>query len=460
MNFVMTPREPQILNLDILPQMDRSLIDYKKYHQFVGQSGIKYEMTIQATRGCPFHCFYCDVQSLTPYHRRRSVNKIFDEVKYLHSIGVRRSEFIDDAFNVSIRDFKAFFRKVIDSGLDMSFYFQSGLRGDMLDKEAIDLMVAGGTKSVNLSLESASPRLQKLMGKNLKIDKLYNNLQYIVKEYPQIILGLNAMYGFPTETEDEAKATVDFISAIKWLHFAQLHNVRIFPNSGLEKLALQNGVTKAEIEESLTLPYHLIPTTIKLNPEFSRKIRLRFVHDYILNKERLRYILDKQIKVMNEEELKFKYQTIFPTQVKTIGDILKLARLKRTDIDFSLMPKEKTPCIKYPVRSDTATSNSYKILFIDASQFFTTDNSIEINAVEPPLGCISILTYLNHKFGKKIYGEIIKTGVDVESFDELKIYVEKFNPNLIAMRTMSYFKKFFADCVKAIRSSHTGGGRK
>ena len=419
-------------------------------------------MTMQATRGCPFRCFYCDVQHLTPFHRRRSVDSIFDEVKYLHDIGIRRSEFIDDAFNVSIRDFKAFFRKVIESKLDMSFYFQSGLRGDMLDKEAIDLMVHGGTKSVNLSLESASPRLQKLMGKNLKIDKLYDNLQYIVQNYPHLILGLNAMHGFPTETEEEAKATVDFVFGIKWLHFAQLHNVRIFPNSRLEQVALENGVTKQEIEESLTLPYHLIPSTIKLDHDFSRRLRLRFVHDYVLNKERLRYILDKQFKVMNEDELKFKYQTIFPTQVKDIDDILKLARLKRESIDFSSMPKLEVPEIKYPIREKNSNPDAYRILFIDASQFFRKESSIELNVVEPPLGCMMILTYLNQVFGEKIYGEIIKTGVDVDSFEELQNYIVKFKPNLIAMRTMSYFKNFFAATVKNIRNVYennlNGGG--
>ncbi len=100
--FVLNERRAQIDNLDALPMWDRGLIDYKKYHQYVGQSGIRYEMTIQGTRGCPFRCFYCDVQHITPFHRRRSAENIFEEVKYLSSLGVKRIEFIDDAFNLNL----------------------------------------------------------------------------------------------------------------------------------------------------------------------------------------------------------------------------------------------------------------------------------------------------------------------------------------------------------------------
>ena len=101
-----TPPRVQTSELDIFPYTNRKLIDYNKYHQFIGHAGVKYSFAIQATRGCPYKCFYCDIYKTSENHNRRTVKHFFNEVKQLADIGVKRFEFIDDIFNVNRKSCK------------------------------------------------------------------------------------------------------------------------------------------------------------------------------------------------------------------------------------------------------------------------------------------------------------------------------------------------------------------
>ena len=90
-----------------------TIVSFNKYHKYVGHAGRKNFMAVQATRGCPYRCFYCDVYKTTLHHYRRSVDNIFEEVKMIADMGVKRIEFIDDIFNVKAKDFVNFFNSCI-----------------------------------------------------------------------------------------------------------------------------------------------------------------------------------------------------------------------------------------------------------------------------------------------------------------------------------------------------------
>ena len=59
--IIKTKSQKQISDLDTIPFYDRSLVNYENYHKYIGHAGVKHSVAIQATRGCPYRCFYCDV---------------------------------------------------------------------------------------------------------------------------------------------------------------------------------------------------------------------------------------------------------------------------------------------------------------------------------------------------------------------------------------------------------------
>tara|TARA_A100001015_G_scaffold152167_1_gene168693 strand:- start:1459 stop:3117 length:1659 start_codon:yes stop_codon:yes gene_type:complete len=456
-----TDTRKQINNLDTLPVFDRSLVDYKKYNHLIGHAGVTNSMAIQATRGCPYRCFYCDVYKTTLHHFRKSVDVIYDEVKMIADMGVKRVEFIDDIFNVKKKDFIEFFRRVSRDNLNLKFFFPTALKGDLLDKESIDAMMEGGSVGVNVSLESASPRMQKVMRKNLDIQKFRENLEYICKNYPEAVTTLNTMHGFPTETEEEAMMTLNFILSLKWVHFPYTHIVRIFPGTDLEKFALNHGVPRKVINESIDKSYHEVTPTLPFNKEFTEKYKLKFLKEYVLNKERLLKVLPIQMKHFTESELNQRYASYFPRKINGIKDVIKIAGIKQNELKVNCLKENEVEIadvdnkIKSKFPTKIVKENAFRILLINISTHFTSDRNVsEYDVLEPPLGLIALQSFLNRKFQENIRGLIIKSRVDFDSYEELKKIINDFNPDMIGVSAMTFHKDFFHEAISKIRESY------
>ncbi|WP_304511257.1 non-ribosomal peptide synthase/polyketide synthase [Desulfopila sp. IMCC35008] len=451
--LIQTGRREPIKDLDSLPYPDRSLVDYHKYDQYIGEACVRRNISIYATRGCPFKCRYC--HKIWPkVHHIRSAENIFAEVRQHYDKGYDTFSFIDDIFNLDRRNSSRFFELVLQHNLKLRILFPNGLKGDLLNAEQIDLMAEAGVIQMALALETASPRLQKLIGKNLNIDRLQATISHITSHHPQIILDLFTMFGFPTETEAEVEQTLDFIRNVHWLHFPTLNALKIFPNTDMAELAIAHGVSREAIERSAYLSYHDPGETMPFSAAFAREFQNRYLNDYFLSEERLQAVIPAQKKVLSHEEIMAKYATYLPGKLEDYPEVLQLIKAEppsrpepmtaiRQEVEVN--PRKSAPKTRQ-------AKEPLRLLLLDLSQLFSDSNYQLNELVEAPLGLISLLTYLNREFGERLDGRIRKAMVDFDSFAALEKEVVDFRPQIIGIRTLSLYRHFFHETVSLLRA--------
>ena len=457
--MVTSPRG-QIKDLDMLPKPDRTLVNYKKYHQSIGIAMAKHTVSLQATRGCPFNCAFC--HKIWPKtHVTRSAQSILEEIRCCYGAGVKRFVFIDDIFNLDKRTSGNVLETIINQNLDIQLFFPNGLRGDILDKDFIDLMVEAGTVNIDLALESASPRIQKLIHKNLNLEKFAENIGYIIDKYPRVLLEMELMIGFPTETEKEALLTFEFLKDLKWVHFPNLNILKIYPNTEMYRLARQNGIGDNVIQRSVNLAYHELPDTLPFSKAFVKEYQTRFMNEYLLSKERLLHVLPYQVKTLTGDELVQKYNSYLPVDIKSFADIIDCAGITREELgNVTLLPADHMAAPDFGEKvgghfpAKEKADNPFKVLLLDLSLFFSEQaqgSHMLYDMIEEPLGLMYLLSYLNEQFKGGVWGKIAKSRIDFDSFDELKSLLKEFKPHLIGIRTLSYYKEFFHRTVLMIR---------
>jgi amino acid adenylation domain-containing protein len=453
--YVQTPPRQSITNLDSLPFPDRSLVDYEKYNQYIGQALVKNRMVLQSTRGCPYNCAFC--HKIWPKnHVARSAENIFAEIQLYYRMGVRRFSFIDDIFNLNMTNTRKLFELIIKNGLDVRLFLI--LRGDILTGDYIDLMVKAGVTRASMSLETASERLQKLIGKNLNLKKFRENAEYFCREYPQVILEMSTLHGIPTETEQEARMTLDFFKSLHWVHFPYIHVLKIYPNTDMEKIALENGVSREDIARSTDLAYHELPETLPFNKNFSKEYQAEFFNDYFLLKERLLHVLPHQMKILTEDEMVQKYDSYLPVDINSLEGLLTFVGIERHELrttecldEASIFIPDLNQKLERSFPGKTPSEDALRVLLLDFSQLFTTEKKILYDVVEPPLGLMYILSYLNRQFPTKINGRIAKSRIDFDSYTGLKAILDEFKPMMIGVRTLTFFKEFFHKSIALIR---------
>lgn len=166
----------------------------------------------RTARSCAFSCSFCNYPARAGKLTLASLETIEKELDSLKRLGYMKNlVFIDDTFNVPLPRFKEICRLMIEKNYQFNWF--SYFRCSNSDEEAIELLARSGCKGVFLGIESGSPMILKNMNKAATIEKYARGMellhQYGVLTFASFILG------FPGETEDTVRESVDFIKATR-----------------------------------------------------------------------------------------------------------------------------------------------------------------------------------------------------------------------------------------------------
>jgi radical SAM superfamily enzyme YgiQ (UPF0313 family) len=230
---------PPSLDITLLPRPAYDLIPVKKYWsaKIPPQSGrLKYSeyMTVMSSRACPYECIYCHNIFGKEFRPREPEDFVEELVMLKKDYGIREFHIIDDVFNLKRERALRICELLAQRLPGIALAFPNGLRTDLLDKEMLTALKQAGMYYFAAGIESGSSEIQKMIKKNLNHEKAYEAIEDAAKM--GIIVHGFFMMGFPGETEEQLKMTIDFAHKSS-LNTAGFFAVTAYPKTELHEMA-------------------------------------------------------------------------------------------------------------------------------------------------------------------------------------------------------------------------------
>ncbi|HTY47026.1 MAG TPA: radical SAM protein [Methanomassiliicoccales archaeon] len=166
-------------------------------------------LLLSSSRGCYYgKCAFCNVSMHTKgRYRKMQKGKLASALRtYQDEIGARRFFFCDDAFPKGSMD--EVVKLVKTERHDITWAAEARFEKN-LTAEYVQALAEGGCRQLVFGLESTSQRVLDLMNKDNSPER---DLEIIMRCHDSgIQVNIQSFIGFPTESEDEAKGTVEFL---------------------------------------------------------------------------------------------------------------------------------------------------------------------------------------------------------------------------------------------------------
>lgn len=198
---------------------------------------------IQTSRGCSNRCSYCTYPLLEGRRRRsRPPAAVIAEISFLYKdFGIRNFFIVDSIFNNDEGNMVEVLERLSAAGLPIriSCYLQPKLA----DPSVARLLKKAGCVAVDFGTDSGSDTVLASLGKSFTADDVSKTSLLFQKEGIDFCHSL--IFGGPGETAATIRETVSLMDEVSPKAVVAMTGVRIYPGTGIERIALEEGAIPA-----------------------------------------------------------------------------------------------------------------------------------------------------------------------------------------------------------------------
>jgi len=220
-------------DLDSLPLPDPRLFSTSAYE------GEDFWVPVQTRRGCPMRCSYCSTGTIEGHAlRKRSPEQVVRWMARWVESGFTRFQFVDNTFNLPPSYALDLCSCLAET--DLSTTWRSILYPGKLEERLVKAMAKAGCRDVSLGFESGCDDILKEMNKHF-LSKDVRDAARILSDHGIHTMGF-LMLGGPGETRESVEESLAFVSALNLDALKITIGIRIYPETKLAKVAVQDGL--------------------------------------------------------------------------------------------------------------------------------------------------------------------------------------------------------------------------
>lgn len=192
-----------------LPKGD-TVPDWRLFGAHYNRDQVPYFHMLHTSRGCPMRCTFCYKHTVTGGYRLMPLEDVKRQIETMHAeAGGRVWTIGDDNFLGDGERAVELLRWMRERG----FYFEEviGHLGQLT--EYVAEAMAGVVSTFIFSVESASPRLQRLIRKGIALGMVPRKMEWLARH--GIVANCSFIYGLPTETQADRDANVALMREIR-----------------------------------------------------------------------------------------------------------------------------------------------------------------------------------------------------------------------------------------------------